>query len=531
MATVSGNIRQEVNKTRAASVGASAARPAAETRAPAPANRNPANPTTETQAPAQTNQQVNPEDNFSVNHDPEQRRDFLINKPGRTREENEELEQLNKQLDKKIGNIKKAKDKKEKEADLEPIKIEEGDIIKYMMKEIVLASAGWAGGKVCGFAGYYMIYRPASWGYHYFFDKDKEGAKATGKSENEAYKKFEIKDSDDKTTSFTKTMGYRHALQKEKIDQEAHRNAYNLQTLLNAAIDNKLGDPVRLIDPATKQEKEYTSLADAVETVSLAQPQQTTDLLQRFNQLAQNNPNRLDELRQQAHQSAQVMINHLAAQKLFEEQYARAMMIQNMQRDPAYLGIQDHKKLTQEENQRIAQEKERHKTNARHLFGKMYTEYFRDPPTALTQKLHDQYPSFTEFAGLPAEALEHAQQTTEKGRYVEKGKNPEEKTTVLRKIKEKPNEALDHLNELMGIKRPDRSNTQQQSMSQAAQTVSHLETEDIDRNITALEAELANNDEKRKRLQKVKSKAKDKSPQKETYSPSLNTIHANQVQR
>ncbi len=524
------------NKVSAISATVGAAPTSRTTPVPTRTPDSSSRPATNTQTSPTTvvDQAVNPSSDLQTNPsdmkvNPEERLDFLVNEQ-RTRnlspEESEELNNLLQNQKKNVGDIKRAKDKKENEANLDPIKIEQGDIIDYMMKEIILASAGWAGGKICGITGYYLIYKPASIFYHKLTDKDKEGAKATGTSGNTAYKKYEIKDSDDKTTAFTKTVGLALTKKIEKIETASALNTANLQTLLNAAIDNKLGEPIKLLNPNTHQEEEYQSLSDALKTIPMVDEQQTAQLLQSFNQLAQNNPKRLNELKQQAQSTAQTLINHQTAQRVFEEQYATAMMIQNMQKDPQYLGIQDPKALTDAEKTRIQNEKNLHKGNAKLLFARMYAEYHRNPPTALTQKLKQEYSSFSEFVGITSVALEHAKKTTERGQYVEKGKNPEEKRNILRQNKENPNEALDHLNKIMGIKKPEQNSaTQQTTMLQATQTMQSFETTDLDRNITALQAELADNNQKRKRVQEVKTKAKNKS----AYQASQSTISPTQA--
>lgn len=65
---------------------------------------------------------------------------------------------------------KEAEDPDEPEADDDKFDIQQGDFIEFLMKDIVLASAAWAGKKVSGYAGV-LMYRGLSWAYHKYDDE------------------------------------------------------------------------------------------------------------------------------------------------------------------------------------------------------------------------------------------------------------------------------------------------------------------------------------------------------------------------
>ena len=114
------------------------------------------------------------------------------------------------------GKIEKIDDPDEPKEDDDKFDIQQGDFIEFLMKDIVLASAAWAGKKVSGQVGL-LTYRGLSWMYHTADDKlftpaGKEIAEAWDnlkKNTKEAFRtveQYQIKDTltgDDNTTKFT----------------------------------------------------------------------------------------------------------------------------------------------------------------------------------------------------------------------------------------------------------------------------------------------------------------------------------------
>lgn len=67
--------------------------------------------------------------------------------------------------------------------------IQQGDFIDFLMKEVVLASVAWAGKHTFNAAGYWMLYKPLSYGYHAaedFIEKRKDAKAAKKDAENKA---------------------------------------------------------------------------------------------------------------------------------------------------------------------------------------------------------------------------------------------------------------------------------------------------------------------------------------------------------
>ena len=67
--------------------------------------------------------------------------------------------------------------------------IQQGDFIEFLMKDIVLASAAWAGKKISGYAGLWM-YKGLSKAYHYTTDNLKKGWNAISDSYTEGKNKI-----------------------------------------------------------------------------------------------------------------------------------------------------------------------------------------------------------------------------------------------------------------------------------------------------------------------------------------------------
>lgn len=113
------------------------------------------------------------------------------------------------------GKIEKTDDPDEPKEDDDKFDIQQGDFIEFLMKDVVLASAAWAGKKVSGQVGL-LTYRGLSWMYHTADDKlftpaGKEISEAWDnlkKNTKEAFRtveQYQIKDtlsSKDDTTNF-----------------------------------------------------------------------------------------------------------------------------------------------------------------------------------------------------------------------------------------------------------------------------------------------------------------------------------------
>lgn len=89
--------------------------------------------------------------------------------------------------------------------DDDKFKIEQGDIIEYLMKEIILASAAWAGNKVAGFAG--VVAYESLHSFHYGITVP--AARATIKHLTKKWENFFSKDTDDSSDEAQNLMNQR----------------------------------------------------------------------------------------------------------------------------------------------------------------------------------------------------------------------------------------------------------------------------------------------------------------------------------
>lgn len=304
-------------------------------------------------------------------------------------------------------------------ADTDPLKIQEGDIIDYMMKEIILASANWAGGWAAGWVGY-VGYRVGSKiyhgpmkkigdtmvdGYHYFqqdYAKLKQGMKnALNKSREEVGNKpedFEIKDGDDKTTIVNKNA-LRFRYQNTHVDTGLNEEV--MTNLTKYALEGKLDrihpDQVKKIPPMVwasfrsleAQERQnphgYSSLSD-------------------------------DKKKERLDQAVTMTTGALLSAKLMEQfvsSYAAAMVINDQQK-----GLTHSDKSPKEL--------------------KAYFDHYRDDARKIVllefKKINagKEGQTLDSLVELSTEALKEQQHNMEKDLYKEKGKEP--KTSAFSKL-------------------------------------------------------------------------------------------------
>ena len=150
------------------------------------------------------------------------------------------------------GKIEKIDDPDTPKEDDDKFDIQQGDFIEFLMKDVVLASAAWAGKKVSGQVGL-LAYRGLSWMYHTADDKlytpaKKEIAEAWDnlkKNTKEAFRtveQYQIKDTltgDDNTTKFTHEVLKEH----NKIIDDALKSPKRIEAFgrfANAVVNGKL---------------------------------------------------------------------------------------------------------------------------------------------------------------------------------------------------------------------------------------------------------------------------------------------------
>ncbi|MBE6452165.1 MAG: hypothetical protein E7012_01580 [Alphaproteobacteria bacterium] len=98
------------------------------------------------------------------------------------------------------GQIKNEGDYDDEQSDDEKFDIQQGDFIDFLMKEIVLASAAWAGKKISGQVNL-ALYKSSSWVYHHIADPIGEGwedVKDWNKARKERAKKIKEAKGDQK---------------------------------------------------------------------------------------------------------------------------------------------------------------------------------------------------------------------------------------------------------------------------------------------------------------------------------------------
>lgn len=294
------------------------------------------------QAPTVSQQ---PEDVLVVNRNNDER---AVNIEEMTEEQRREDELLHMQLPTEnkpqtpkkhnTGNVKTGFDDPDKgDPEKSKFDIQQGDIIEFMMKEIVLASAAWAGDKVCGYTGL-AAYRTGSFlwrkgpvkGYNWAAGKWKnwrkevedarfkqmEQAAQTQPQANE----LEINDNDDKTTAFMKETLKRH--QDYLADNKILNDKEKVENLVELAIEGKLKGTY-FDDLSPEANKALQAIAKNAEGLTSAEnkemaKQQVTDLIMDF---AANE----------------------ASLSAFASNYASARMMTQMAQNPAAFDNQDSK--------------------------------------------------------------------------------------------------------------------------------------------------------------------------------------------
>lgn len=164
------------------------------------------------------------------------------------------------------------------DAENEPIKIEQGDMIEFLMKDVVLASAGWAGGKVSGVIGLYS-YRTLSAIHHkttakagkwvakgwdsYWKERHEKRLKRLEDAEKNKIPQEDCtpNENDDRTTAFAKET---YALyNKYAVNQDALTKYENIKMLVDFAINHPMKD-LNKLKPAENRPPEYIAMAKAL---------------------------------------------------------------------------------------------------------------------------------------------------------------------------------------------------------------------------------------------------------------------------
>ncbi len=433
----------------------------------------------------ETSLRVNNNENFSVND-----ADFLLNK---TPEEIEEHMRdhvtvpcdIPPTAQKNTGKIKKDEDEKETDREHKPLEIQEGDIINYMMKDIILKFANWAGGYVCDWVGE-GLYRGCSYVYH-------KAVEPTADTVISGIKNFPKNVStvlgcgknDDQTTLFTKAVGYRQLKNEKELHKKQKTNQKNFNTLLSRALIGRLDGEIQL--ETEDGPKTFKSLNEA------NIPDNIQKHLRAFQELAKTkNQNQILEMGNQIPMIAESMATMITQEKLFTQNYAAAMVIHNKQKDKNYLNIADARNMTDDEKARTARETELYKAEAKKLFYATYGRY-KNPQTEEDRKLKEKYPDWNDFIKESNKALETAHSNTKNGKYNEKGIQPE-------------NKALDTLN---GMLYPSRqSEREPRTLGSAIDNDKMPDSSKVKDEIEALNADKEKNDQRRKNFDNRKPKDK-----------------------
>lgn len=431
------------------------------------------------QAPTVSQQ---PEDVLVVNRNNDER---AVNIEEMTEEQRREDELLHMQLPTEnkpqtpkkhnTGNVKNNFNDPDKgDPEKSKFDIQQGDIIEFMMKEIVLASAAWTGDKVCGYTGL-ATYRVGSFlwrkgpvkGYNWAAGKWKnwrkevedarfkqmEQAAQTQPQANE----LEINDNDDKTTAFMKETLQRH--QDYLADNKILNDKEKVEKLVELAIEGKLKGAY-IDDLSPEANKALQAIAKNAEGLTSAEnkemaKQQVTDLIMDF---AANE----------------------AALSTFASNYASARMMTQMAQNPAAFDNQDNNASYQAlYNQgRITMLMEMKKIN----YGK------------------SSYKDINELISDSAQAHLHIKNQIQKGQYKEKNKEP------------LANEALDKLQNLWNkSKEQDRSKEEHTLLHEARVAEARMNrlNEKLERTGRTVEAYNADREKIREERRKIKLRTKD----------------------
>lgn len=352
--------------------------------------------------------------------------------------------------------------------------IQQGDIIEFMMKEIVLASAAWTGDKVCGYTGLWayrtgsFLYRKSlkkgyDWGKNKYKNWRKEKEDARFKLMEQAAQtkpqanELEINDNDDKTTAFMKETLQRH--QDYLADNKILEQREIIEKLAGMAIDGQLEN--RYFDNLSPSvNKALQQIAKNAQGLSSqenkdAAKEQVTDLIMDF---AANE----------------------AALSTFASNYASARMMTQMAQNPAAFDNQDSNASYQAlYNQgRIIMLMEMKKIN----YGK------------------SSYKDINELISDSAQAHLHIKNQIQKGQYKEKDKEP------------LTNEALDKLQNLWNkSKEQDRSKEEHTLLHEARVAEARMNrlNENLERTGRTVEAYNADREKIRERRRKIKLRTKD----------------------
>jgi hypothetical protein len=352
--------------------------------------------------------------------------------------------------------------------------IQQGDIIEFMMKEIVLASAAWTGDKVCGYTGLWayrtgsFLYRKGpkklyDWGNNKYKNWRKEKEDARFKLMEQAAQtkpqanELEINDTDDKTTAFMKETLQRH--QDYLADNKILEQREIIEKLAGMAIDGQLEN--RYFDNLSPSvNKALQQIAKNAQGLSSqenkdAAKEQVTDLIMDF---AANE----------------------AALSTFASNYASARMMTQMAQNPAAFDNQDSNASYQAlYNQgRIIMLMEMKKIN----YGK------------------SSYKDINELISDSAQAHLHIKNQIQKGQYKEKDKEP------------LANEALDKLQNLWNkSKEQDRSKEEHTLLHEARVAEARMNrlNENLERTGRTVEAYNADREKIRERRRKIKLRTKD----------------------
>ena len=291
--------------------------------------------------------------------------------------------------------------------------IQQGDFIEFLMKDVVLASAAWAGDKVCGLGGL-AAYRILAWGCNEIggggkyvsnnarekwedLTREREKINQTMQQNRVPESEFGFSPNDDRTTRLSKQLLQIDSKNKEQnpvID-----NSKQLYAIAAAAIDGKL-DEIEITEkdaPLSKDSQIYKLITTLAANVKIAEQGENFDKEQAKATVAETILN---------HATLFSMKNHIA------NNYAFAKMMQLQSKDvDAFEGKDLNKnfQLYLEEGHKLALKKQK--------------------------KINDgtsEYKDFKEVLETSQKAFKEARANIKSGNYDEKGHNPS--TPVLDKL-------------------------------------------------------------------------------------------------
>lgn len=381
--------------------------------------------------------------------------------------------------------------------------IQQGDFIEFLMKDIVLASAAWAGKKVSGYAGLYL-YKASSAVYHFTSDKIEAGWESIKESAKEGQERFnnycesfkdnKVNINDLETGSYARNLFERH---NEKIDS-IEKASLNREALANFAAyicdpnrkeeitltegnngktywtDKKTGKKVPITSQYSMQLLEQ--IGNAVDTINNNQnltPEQKAGILKNLSQSTQATISKTAVIQGQMDVfctnmvTALKMHDNLNGAKLNEEQ--------EQKQDKEYLEMSKH----------------------------LFLSYYKDLKEK--KEIAEGINSVEDLIKLSEKAMKTSFDNARNGNFKEKDKTP-------------TNTALNTIIHLANNRKTEEK--EESLMQSAIRYTLHSEErlEDAESNIKALNLRLQENDAARKKAKEARDNIEGKSPDSQKQS-------------